>query len=598
MACFDHTHHSPETLRREAGGLLQSISGLKTQAHVRRTLFLEVSRCQFGTLVGETDQKSHEVVVARDCARALRQMFSERSDSLAGFSVAQALWDLARNIPRPDMGPGFFAEMIHLFRGMRGNVPPHTLNETLVRDSISGRPAALARSADLDILWDRVSQQFNRYPDGLSIEARERRSARRGHILARLGGAPEDWYDWRWQMRHIVRDPDILAGLAVLDADELESTRAAVAAGLPFGITPYYLSLMDERPGEGRDRAIRAQVLPPAGYVSEMSRHTGDRSRFFDFMREGDTSPVDLVTRRYPAIAILKPFNSCPQICVYCQRNWEIREPMAPGSLASEEDIESACRWIEEHPAITEVLVTGGDPLAMSDESVRRILERVARIPSITLIRIGTRIPVTMPMRLTDALADILGGLRRPGEREVCVTTHVEHPYEVTPEFVEAVNRLRMRGMSVFNQLVYTFFVSRRFEAARLRMLLRTCGVDPYYTFAPKGKEETRTYRVPLARLLQEQKEEARLLPGTRRTDEVVYNVPGLGKNYLRAVQHRDLISVLPDGARVYEFHPWEKNIVTCDTYVGADVPLLEYLDRLREIGEDPEEYRSIWYYF
>jgi lysine 2,3-aminomutase len=339
-------------------------------------------------------------------------------------------------------------------------------------------------------------------------------------------------------------------------------------------------------------------VLPPADYVAGMTGHGGDRADIFDFMREGDTSPIDLVTRRYPAIVILKPFNTCPQICVYCQRNWEIKEPMAPGSLASDRQIDDACRWIEKHPAVNEVLVTGGDPFAMSDESIRSILGRIARIPSVNLIRVGTRIPVTMPMRITDALSDILGELRRPGALDVCVITHVEHPYEITPEFVEGVNRLRMRGMSVYNQLVYTFFVSRRFEAARLRMLLRSCGVDPYYTFAPKGKEETHAYRVPLARLLQEQKEEARLLPGTRRTDEVVYNVPGLGKNYLRAIQHRDLISVLPDGARVYEFHPWEKNIASRETYVGADIPILEYLTRLEEIGENAEDYESIWYYY
>jgi lysine 2,3-aminomutase len=101
-----------------------------------------------------------------------------------------------------------------------------------------------------------------------------------------------------------------------------------------------------------------------------------------------------------------------------------------------------------------------------------------------------------------------------------------------------------------------------------------------------------------VARLLQEQKEEARLLPGTKRTDEVVYNVPGLGKNYLRALQHRDLISVLPDGSRVYEFHPWEKNIIKRSTYVGTDIPVLTYLLRLEARGENAADYSSIWYYF
>jgi lysine 2,3-aminomutase len=140
--------------------------------------------------------------------------------------------------------------------------------------------------------------------------------------------------------------------------------------------------------------------------------------------------------------------------------------------------------------------------------------------------------------------------------------------------------------------------VSRRCDAARLRLLLRRCGVDPYYTFVPKGKEETRAYRVPLARLMQEQQEESRMLPGLRRTDEVVYNVPGLGKNHLRAIQQRDVVSILPDGARVYEFHPWDKQLVQRESYLGTDIPIYEYLSRLASVGEDPDDYSSIWYYF
>jgi lysine 2,3-aminomutase len=129
--------------------------------------------------------------------------------------------------------------------------------------------------------------------------------------------------------------------------------------------------------------------------------------------------------------------------------------------------------------------------------------------------------------------------------------------------------------------------------------LLKLSGIEPYYTFNTKGKEETKEYRVPLARLLQEQKEESRLLPGLARTDEAVFNVPGLGKNYLRARQHRDLISIMPDGSRLYEFHPWEKNITeNVKTYIGKDVPILDYLKNLAEIGEDVQKYKTIWYYY
>jgi lysine 2,3-aminomutase len=103
---------------------------------------------------------------------------------------------------------------------------------------------------------------------------------------------------------------------------------------------------------------------------------------------------------------------------------------------------------------------------------------------------------------------------------------------------------------------------------------------------------------VPIARLLQEQQEEARLLPGSVRTDEIVFNVPRLGKNYLRASQNRDVISILPDGRRVYEFHPWEKKLSLMDTYVYTDVSIHSYMERLREAGEDLDEYSTIWYYY
>jgi lysine 2,3-aminomutase len=176
--------------------------------------------------------------------------------------------------------------------------------------------------------------------------------------------------------------------------------------------------------------------------------------------------------------------------------------------------------------------------------------------------------------------------------------THFEHCYEVTPQAMEAVQKFRRRGMSVYNQAVFTVENSRRFELAALRRVLRLIGVDPYYTFNTKGKEETRNYRVPLARLQQEVKEEARLYPGLLRTDEPVYNVPRLGKNYLRAEQHHTLLTIMPDGSRVYEFHPWEKKLAMVDTYVDRDVPIYDYLQELRRRGEDPEDYRTIYYYF
>jgi lysine 2,3-aminomutase len=201
-------------------------------------------------------------------------------------------------------------------------------------------------------------------------------------------------------------------------------------------------------------------------------------------------------------------------------------------------------------------------------------------------------------MRVDAGFLDTLAEVHDPPRRELALVTHFEHTYEVTPESAAAVRSLRALGISAYNQQVFTMENCRRFETVALRSALKEIGVDPYYTFNAKGKEETSEYRVPIARLLQERKEEARLLPGLSRTDEPVFNIPALGKNHLRAWQHHDLISLTPRGERVYEFHPWEKNIAVAPTYVHRDVPIVDFLAALADRGEDLDQYRSIWYYF
>jgi lysine 2,3-aminomutase len=522
-------------------------------------------------------------------------MLTERADRLAGFSVAQALFDITDGQSREDLGPGFHAEMTHIWKGVQGHVSARQYAPSPDPDSEDSDELA----ADLDQLWETASSYMDRYEDGLSDEAIARRAERRARIQGAIGGGEAEWLSWEWQVRHTLSRAHHVAAVVSLSGAERNGLFEARRHRMPFAVTPYYASLMDDDDSGSRDRSVRAQVIPSAPVAQSWGATIAAHGREgMDYMEEGSTSPVPLITRRYPAVAVLKPFRACPQLCVYCQRNWEVADAVSPEAMAPWEQIEAACEWVEDHPAIRELLITGGDPLALPDADLERILRRVDAIDQLDVIRVGTRVPVTLPMRVTQTLADLIGGLRRPGSREVMVVTHIQHPYEVTPELVQAVGRLRARSIGVYNQLVYTFHVSRRFEATRLRMLLRRIGVDAYYTFVPKAKPEVREYRVPIARLLQEQKEEARLLPGTRRTDEAVYNIPRLGKSHLRAAQHRDLVSVLPDGSRVHEFHPWEKNIVPREPHIGVDVPILDYLARLEAIGEDPADYETIWYYF
>ncbi|MCE5277530.1 MAG: KamA family radical SAM protein [Planctomycetaceae bacterium] len=585
-----------DALAREASGLLRGAAAAENIAAAREMISANIARIYNECASASRGAASHELIRSRDCARALSDMLTERAEQRGGFSLAGALWDVAADRPRPDLEEGFFAEMIHLVRGLECRAPFRFLVESHEPSQHQGRQAALERSDQLDGIWSVVETKMARYAHGLTPDAIGRREQRRRDILKALGGTESDWHDWKWQTARVIDNVSLLAATVPLTAQEHAAATAAHEAAIPFAVTPYYASLIDETPGA--DRALRAQVLPPLDYIEEMQRRGDDVREACDFMRETDTSPIDLVTRRYPAIAILKPYNTCPQLCVYCQRNWELKPAMAPGALADEATLNAAIDWIGQHPAIREVLITGGDPLAMPDERLRWILEKVAALDSVDMIRIGSRVPVTMPMRITDNLADMLGSFRRQGARDVALMTHVEHPYEITPDLAAAVNRLKRAGLGVYNQQVFTFYVSRRFETALLRLMLRRIGIDPYYTFAPKAKPETFSYRLPLARLLQERKEEARLLPGLCRTDEPVINLPGLGKNYLRATQHHDLLTVLPDGSRVYEMHPWEKNIVECNEYVLKDMPILDYLRRLKAIGEDPGDYDSIWYYF
>lgn len=547
----------------------------------------------------ETPVHVLEWVNMRDCRRALKLIFARRSERLCRFSALEAVWKLARGeAVNPPVSTAFIEDLRHLFVGLVGRsriyegvtLPPFA--------KLSGREGAIARSDDLDSIAQRCNAHISNYPTGLDPEVHERRMENKERILSYFDADENDWNDFRWHLKHVITEAETLGHLIDLKSDEREAVELARKHRLPFGITPYYLSLMDKDPSGKHDRAVRAQVIPSMHYVTYMIGHRGQKELASDYMLERDTSPVDLVTRRYPMIAILKPYNSCSQICVYCQRNWEIEEVLAPGALAPAKKLNEAYQWFRDHPSVNEVLVTGGDPLVMSDSRIESVFKNLSKIPHITRIRIGTRAPVVLPQRVTDDMVDMVAQYNVPGRRYICIITHFEHVYEVTPEAVEAIAKFNRRGMYVFNQLVFTMENSRRFESAALRQLLRNAGVSPYYTFNTKGKEETRDFRVPIARLLQEQKEEARLLPGVARTDEPVFNVPRLGKNHVRAYQHHDLIGILPEGNRVYELHPWEKKIALAETYVEADVPIYDYLKELERRGEDLEDYKSIWYYF
>jgi lysine 2,3-aminomutase len=541
-----------------------------------------------------------EWILTRDAITVFRNILSTRSERLAGYSLLAYLNQLINTGNSNDFEqptPGFWAELEHLVEGTIGKAGVYP-DQKPAFTNYEGITAAKVRSDDLSKMAQHVDKFIKRYPSGLDPQVIRRRCFNKTRILNYFDATELEWEKWQWQTRHIIRDAATLNDLLSLSEDELKAVEAAREYKIPFGITPYYLSLMDDKADSEYDWAVRAQVIPSMHYVTRLWELKKCEGTSMDFMMERDTSPIEGITRRYPKIVILKPILTCPQICVYCQRNWEIEDVYSPNAVLSEEKLTKAIEWIRATPEINEVLITGGDPLLMSNKRIESILSRLSGISHIGCIRIGTRTPVTLPMRINESLVRTMNRYHIPGEREVMIVTHFEHPYEITPQSLEAVQRFKRYGMEVYNQLVYTFYNSRKFEATALRQKLRLAGVTPYYTFNTKGKEETEDFRVPIARLLQEQKEEARLLPGTIRTDSIVFNVPRLGKNYLNASQHHDVISILPNGSRVYEFHPWEKKLSLVDTYVYTDVPIYDYLLKLEAVNEDPAQYKTIWYYY
>ncbi len=577
----------------------------KDSSEMRNHLYYYLSKREMDILSADNHLHVLENSTIQQAISVCKNIFGPINEKQTGISSLEILVKLAQNkfeAPEDVVSPAFLMEFIMLFKALEGS--SHIYQKNAVTDEIPaflelhGREAAKKRMEVLDGIGDKQLSFINKFPSGLQDEVIAKREENKKRILDYFGAEDEQWDDYIWQTTHVIKTAEPILDLIDLSDEYKEAVKIAVDNKIPFGITPYYLSLMDKDQNATDDHAVRSMVLPPLDFVNAMVDHRSDRDMAFDFMGEHDTSPVDLVTRRYPRIAIVKPFNTCAQICVYCQRNWEIDECLDPHAMASKKTIDEAFSWLDDHPSVGDVLITGGDPLVMKDSQIERMLQICSEKDQVYRVRFGTRTPVVMPQRWTENLLEIIEKYHNPPKLEIAIVTHFEHPYEITPEALEAVQKIKKKGISVYNQEVFTIENSRRFESVKLRRDLKSIGIDPYYTFNMKGKGETKRYMVPIARLLQERKEEARLLPGLDRTDEPVFNVPRLGKNHLRGWQDHKLVMIKPDGSRIYEFHPWEKNISAVPSYNYTDVPLYDYLVELNKRGEDVLDYHTIWYYY
>jgi len=523
---------------------------------------------------------------SQQALHVLKNLFSPRHEALTHFSVLSNIRKCL-NEGVTEINLSFAYEILFLFRALKGTTG---LEKNEEDSPVAKRP----EWSRLDELSQEVKTWMKRYPSGLDYEVIKQRKQNQEMIKAQFGITDKEWKDWNWQCKHVIRDLKELEKFTKLTGKEKEAIELANEYQIPFGITPYYLSLLDlSDSSKKHDHAIRNQAFPPLHYIRrlvELKKHQSNKPL------TKDTTPEEISIRRgYPMIAIFKPIPTHTQYCLYGERNWEMNYALSKKSPVRMEKIERAVRWFELHTEVTEVLLAG-DIVIFDDDVIEEILSQLADISHIQRIRVSTRMPIILPNRFNDSLVHLLSSYQITGRREISLMTHFEHPYEVSLESMEAVQKLRKAGVHVYNQSIYTIDNARRFEMSALRKQLRLIGVDPYYSF--NAKKDIPEERVPIARMIQEQNEESRLAPGIDREDEAVFNIPGIGKNYLRASQEHELIMILADGSRIYEFYPPDAHLFRQKTFLYRDVSIYSFLKELEKKGEVLKDYQSIWYYY
>jgi lysine 2,3-aminomutase len=278
--------------------------------------------------------------------------------------------------------------------------------------------------------------------------------------------APADIANWRWQLRHRLSTKEEIAALLPLTADE--SMAMDAAPGLfRVGITPYYFSLIDR---DHPSCPIRMQVIPRS---RELVHEEGD---LIDPLGEDAHSPATGIFHRYPDRCLLLAIDRCAIYCRHCNRRRLVGQEESPISRA---DLAQAIAYIARTPAIRDVLISGGDPLTLSTDRLEEIVAAVRAIPHVEIIRIGTRVPVVLPMRVDDELCAML---RR--YHPLYINTHFNHPKELTPQARAACERLADAGIPLGNQTVLLRGVNSSVRVIRrLFTELLKARVRPYYLF-------------------------------------------------------------------------------------------------------------------
>ncbi|MTI66940.1 MAG: lysine 2,3-aminomutase [Firmicutes bacterium] len=275
-----------------------------------------------------------------------------------------------------------------------------------------------------------------------------------------------EWNDWKWQLKNRITDVKELESIINLDDKEKKEISETLNK-FRMGITPYYASLMDK---DDKNCPIRMQAVPTI-----METHLGSAD-MEDPLHEDEDSPVPGLTHRYPDRVLLLITDQCSMYCRHCTRR---RFAGGKDSEMPFDRIEKAIEYIKNTPQVRDVLLSGGDALLVSDEKLESIIKRLREIDHVEVIRIGSRVPVVMPQRITDNLVNMLKKYH-----PVWLNTHFNHPKEITEESVEAVRKLADAGIPLGNQSVLLRGVNDCVHIMRKLMHeLVKIRIRPYYIY-------------------------------------------------------------------------------------------------------------------
>jgi len=289
------------------------------------------------------------------------------------------------------------------------------------------------------------------------------------------------WNDWKWQFRNRITTIEQLSQLIPMSLDE-KLLLEAVTQRYPLAITPYYLSLINP---DDPDDPIRKQAVP--SILETAMSYMGME----DPLGEKEDSVVPGLVHRYPDRVLMVLTDICPMLCRHCTRKREWRHG---AWTRTSNEIERMLDYIRNNSCIRDVIISGGDPLTLSNQQLENVLYRLREIKHVEIIRIGSRFPVVLPQRID---AELCGILAKYGP--IWLNTHFNHPHEITPEAVDACDRLLRAGVPVNNQSVLLRGVNDSVETmTALCQRLLKAKVRPYYLFQCDEVQGTEHLRTPV----------------------------------------------------------------------------------------------------